>query len=163
MSPLIALPGLQVLLTSSGAAKLGDVGLARLQTRTTLSDLPLIGTYAWCVAGVVGSGGEEGGRQEASPQSCGMAGNRMGLGALTWLPRLAAGLPVLPSRVAPEVLMGGQNCTSAVDIFSFGGAAPCNGAVCSRALPPVLLRCRWCLPQLRCLWLFLPQWCFGRL
>lgn len=28
--------------------------------------------------------------------------------------------PSLPARVAPEVLMGGQNCTSAVDLYSFG-------------------------------------------
>jgi serine/threonine protein kinase len=58
-----------VLLTSGGTAKLADVGLARLQTGTYLSDVPLIGTFAW---------------------------------------------------VAPEVLMGGQGCTSAVDIFSLG-------------------------------------------
>jgi serine/threonine protein kinase len=37
-----------VLLTSSGAAKLADVGVSRLQTRTYLSDLPgVIGTFAW--------------------------------------------------------------------------------------------------------------------
>lgn len=58
-----------VLLTASGAARLGDVGVAVISTRTFLSGLPaLVGTYAW---------------------------------------------------TAPEVLMG-QQCTSAVDIFSFG-------------------------------------------
>ncbi|PRW39133.1 cytochrome P450 chloroplastic isoform C [Chlorella sorokiniana] len=58
------------LLTAAGSAKLGDCGLARLQTRTHLSDLDVIvGTYAW---------------------------------------------------VAPEVLMGGRQCSSAVDLFSFG-------------------------------------------
>lgn len=36
-----------VLLTCGGQAKLGDVGLARLQTKTCLSDLPrLVGTFA---------------------------------------------------------------------------------------------------------------------
>lgn len=43
-------PSLQVLLTSSGTAKLADVGVSRLQTRTFLSDLPgMIGTFAWFV------------------------------------------------------------------------------------------------------------------
>jgi hypothetical protein len=37
-----------VLLTASGAAKLADVGISRLQTHTYLSDLPgMIGTFAW--------------------------------------------------------------------------------------------------------------------
>ncbi|KAL4421640.1 hypothetical protein ABPG75_010931 [Micractinium tetrahymenae] len=58
-----------VLLTGMGVAKLADVGLARLQTGTFLSDLPLTGTFAW---------------------------------------------------VAPEILMGGCRCTSAVDIYSLG-------------------------------------------
>ncbi|KAL4452702.1 hypothetical protein ABPG75_008364 [Micractinium tetrahymenae] len=58
-----------ILLTASGAAKLGDVGLARMLHSTYLSELPLVGTFAW---------------------------------------------------VAPEVLMGGQCCTSAVDLYSFG-------------------------------------------
>lgn len=59
-----------VLLTCGGQAKLGDVGLARLQTKTCLSDLPrLVGTFAW---------------------------------------------------VAPEVLMGGRNCTNAIDMYSYG-------------------------------------------
>ncbi|KAL4418721.1 hypothetical protein ABPG77_008592 [Micractinium sp. CCAP 211/92] len=58
-----------ILLTASGTAKLGDVGLARILHSTYLSELPLVGTFAW---------------------------------------------------VAPEVLMGGQNCTSAVDLYSFG-------------------------------------------
>lgn len=54
-----------VLLTDRGVGKLADVGTSRLQTHTFLSELPLIGTFAW---------------------------------------------------VAPEVLMGGHNCTSAVDL-----------------------------------------------
>lgn len=58
-----------VLLDARGVAKLADVGVSRLQTRTFLSQLAPVGTFAW---------------------------------------------------VAPEVLMGGQNCTQAVDIFSFG-------------------------------------------
>ena len=49
-----------------GTAKLADVGLSRLQTGTYLSDVPLIGTFAW---------------------------------------------------IAPEVLVGSQQCSSAVDIF----------------------------------------------
>jgi serine/threonine protein kinase len=37
-----------VLLSARGVAKLGDVGLARLQTNTYLSDLPqMVGTFAW--------------------------------------------------------------------------------------------------------------------
>lgn len=58
-----------VLLTASGTAKLADVAFSRLQQGTFLSDLPLVGTFAW---------------------------------------------------VAPEILMGGRNCTAAVDIYSFG-------------------------------------------
>ncbi len=42
-------PVLQVLLSASGTAKLADVGLSRLQTKTVLSDLSLIGTFAWWV------------------------------------------------------------------------------------------------------------------
>ncbi|PRW33966.1 serine threonine- kinase receptor R831 [Chlorella sorokiniana] len=56
-----------VLLTGTGTAKLADVGLARMQTRTFLTGLPhMVGTFSW---------------------------------------------------VAPEVLLGGQSCTSAVDIY----------------------------------------------
>ncbi|KAL4855424.1 Mitogen-activated protein kinase kinase kinase 9 [Chlorella vulgaris] len=58
-----------VLLSASGTAKLADVGLSRLQTKTVLSDLSLIGTFAWA---------------------------------------------------APEILLGGTNCTRAVDVYSFG-------------------------------------------
>ena len=37
-----------VLLTSHGVAKLADVGFARTQTNTYLSDLnSLVGTFAW--------------------------------------------------------------------------------------------------------------------
>lgn len=36
-----------VLLTSTGAAKLADVGVSRLLVKTFLSDLPLVGTFAW--------------------------------------------------------------------------------------------------------------------
>ena len=36
-----------MLLTDRGAAKLADVGVSRLQTKTFLSDLPLVGTFAW--------------------------------------------------------------------------------------------------------------------
>ena len=37
-----------VLLTYRGAAKLSDVGLSRLQTKTYLSDLPsVVGTFSW--------------------------------------------------------------------------------------------------------------------
>ena len=38
-----------VLLTDRGVAKLADVGTSRLQTHTFLSELPLVGTFAWCV------------------------------------------------------------------------------------------------------------------
>lgn len=38
---------LQVLLSASGTAKLADVGLSRLQNRTVMSDLSLMGTFAW--------------------------------------------------------------------------------------------------------------------
>ncbi len=55
----------------------------------------------------------------------------MGRSANLWTPHIHAlrarppGPPPPPSpppfaRVAPEVLMGGQNCTSAVDLYSFG-------------------------------------------
>ena len=36
-----------VLLTASGTAKLGDVAFSRVQHNTYLSDLPLVGTFAW--------------------------------------------------------------------------------------------------------------------
>ena len=36
-----------VLLTAGGSAKLSDLGLARLIQSTFLSDLPLVGTFAW--------------------------------------------------------------------------------------------------------------------
>ncbi|KAI7843034.1 hypothetical protein COHA_003366 [Chlorella ohadii] len=58
-----------VLLTSGGTAKLADVGLSLLQTGTFLSDVPVIGTFAW---------------------------------------------------VAPEILVGSKQCSSAVDIYSLG-------------------------------------------
>lgn len=77
-----------MLLTSIAAAKLADVGVSRLQTRTFLSDLSnIVGTYAW---------------------------------------------------VAPEILMGGRQCTQAVDIYSYGGARR-EGAVTREATPPSLI------------------------
>lgn len=36
-----------VLLTDRGVGKLADVGTSRLQTHTFLSELPLVGTFAW--------------------------------------------------------------------------------------------------------------------
>jgi serine/threonine protein kinase len=36
-----------VLLSASGTAKIADVGLSRQQTKTVLSDLSMIGTFAW--------------------------------------------------------------------------------------------------------------------
>ena len=36
-----------ILLTSVGTAKLADVGVSRLREGTFLSDLPLVGTFAW--------------------------------------------------------------------------------------------------------------------
>ena len=60
-----------ILLTAGGTAKLGDVGLSRLQQRTFLSDVAAVGTFDYA---------------------------------------------------APEVLLGGTECTAAVDLYSFGGA-----------------------------------------
>ncbi len=37
-----------MLLTASGAAKLGDVGLSKRQDRTYLSDVSAVGTFDWC-------------------------------------------------------------------------------------------------------------------
>ncbi|PSC73546.1 Serine threonine-kinase CTR1 [Micractinium conductrix] len=81
-----------VLLTASGTAKLGDVAFSRVQHNTYLSDLPLVGTFAW---------------------------------------------------VAPEVLLGGRQCTSAVDLYSFGivlweivtGLRPQRGCIRSPLVP----------------------------
>ena len=36
-----------VLLTDRGVGKLADVGTSRLQTHTFLSELPVVGTWAW--------------------------------------------------------------------------------------------------------------------
>ena len=36
-----------VLLTANGAVRLADVAFSRLQTHTFLSDVPLVGTFAW--------------------------------------------------------------------------------------------------------------------
>ena len=58
-----------MLLTAGGTAKLADVGFSKQKTHTYLSDVPLVGTFAW---------------------------------------------------VAPEVLLGNQQCTLAVDVYSFG-------------------------------------------
>ena len=78
-----------VVCAQGGTAKLADVGLARLQKGTYLSDVPLIGTFAW---------------------------------------------------IAPEILVGSKQCTSAVDIYRWAvqarGAGPC-----------VQLRMLACLPQ----------------
>lgn len=38
---------MQVLLSACGTAKLADVGLSRMQTRTVMSDISLVGTFAW--------------------------------------------------------------------------------------------------------------------
>jgi serine/threonine protein kinase len=62
-----------VLLSACGTAKLADVGLSRMQTRTVMSDLSLVGTFAWA---------------------------------------------------APEILLGGLNCTKSVDIYR---CAPTRG------------------------------------
>ena len=65
-------PGHVVFRVQGGTAKLADVGLARLQKGTYLSDVPLIGTFAW---------------------------------------------------IAPEILVGSKQCTSAVDIYRWAGQA----------------------------------------
>lgn len=68
LSPCTAtgLPHCASTLLQGGTAKLADVGLSRLQKGTYLSDVPLIGTFAW---------------------------------------------------IAPEILVGSKQCTSAVDIY----------------------------------------------
>lgn len=61
------------------------------------------------------------------------------------LPGTRRALPLLPCRVAPEVLLGKAHCTSAVDIFSFGVllwvsaprcAATLHAAAAGPAAPP---------------------------
>lgn len=47
--PLPPLQSSNVLLTASGAAKLGDVGLCKRQDRTYLSDVAAIGAFDWRV------------------------------------------------------------------------------------------------------------------
>ena len=127
-----------MLLTRRGQAKLGDVGLARLQTRTCLSDLPsLAGTFACKLRdGQLGRGWPHG----AACSGAAAAGKA----SLHTLPLM---FPYPRAGVAPEVLMGGRNCTRAVDIYSFGSfwmVSTHMGDAWGRALPLCMacsLRC----------------------
>lgn len=45
--PCLAPQSSNVMLTASGGAKLGDVGLSKRQNRTYLSDVGAVGTFDW--------------------------------------------------------------------------------------------------------------------
>lgn len=118
----------QVLLTASGAAKLANVGFARLQTATFLSTLnQIVGTFAWWVGGCGGLlpklavRGPVGLKALQRMAAHGMGtGMNMYEGCTQAARRSLAVTACLPlSRVAPEILQG-QRASAAIDIYSFG-------------------------------------------
>jgi len=119
-----------VLLTSGGVAKLADVGLSRMQTRTYLSALPMVGTFDWWAlqpsiqfnSSVSSQLFNSWGRSDrwhpsGTPRCCATSLPACLLLRCSVLNcSVPPGLAGLTCRVAPEVLMGGKNCTQAVDL-----------------------------------------------
>lgn len=127
-----------------GTAKLADVGLARLQTGTYLSDVPLIGKRTAL------AGGSYRKDLRLAQRSDALLRSPMGLTSLPYCVPNALQCSAWPltgqpacrcctgtfAWIAPEVLMGGKQCSSAVDIYRWGGRG--QGA-CTLHLAGILL------------------------